>query len=793
MPYKFGEYVSTYVDPQSVRISETLRNRFMENFQANDQLTLAVDQMQAALPFENDVARKKELQAEMENTLSQLADRGDYENLGFAVHKTARDFGQKYAPIKENYTRYQAALTDLNERYKKGEINSEQYQLSGAYIAQNYKGFQIDPQTGKVKDGSLFVAPTIVKDPKLMDLIKSRLEILHADKYANTIKRVNWAEGDAGAIEVETSNGVETISLYKIQDVVQAVYAEPDVKAYVDQLADMKAYAGLKGQDIGTVVQGQTQSYLDGIAKLKETIATGKLSKGDIAAYQEQINKYTQEIQTLSGITDEAGARGYFKDKFKSEILAPVTQYANKKAYTYQESSYKENWSARYLQDRDAMLKNPTLQRQGNVTPGDLRGGTFEAKKDLLANNWDKAQEQLKISQDMSNSQEIRENALDAYNSYMGENNQIRQDIINAGNKSFTMDELTKENPKVFEALRALYPWASQGELYLKAQETFDNKGDQDYMDFQKVYKEKFGNTNEITGVSGNTYASHEEFVAKHGMLSGLDIAESMHDYSKGPYDASASSSGLTMSDYGPIAPGFTDIVPTWDKFSKKINKSISESKVSIPFEYGSIPTSDPRTGILIRKAIDGYFLGKPLAAADIFTEVTEDGVETKPGSDYSDYEVGQVGWSGTRNIYEIQLNKKGDKTQTKTIHMDGRTLSNPEINSLTGAPEARFASAVQESLTGLSAGESTRRTLQVTFEKDGQIQQIPLNLNIIARDSFNNAVVTVTYPDGTPFGEDATATVKDSDGKVKKVPKKMSMNDPYVKDLSRNPMVKIY
>jgi len=766
----------------------------MENFQANDQLTLAVDQMQAALPFENDVARKKELQAEMENTLSQLADRGDYENLGFAVHKTARDFGQKYAPIKENYTRYQAALTDLNERYKKGDINSQQYQLSGAYIAKNYKGFEIDPQTGKVKDGSLFVAPTIVKDPKLMDLIKERLEILHADKYANTIKRVNWAEGDAGAIEVETTNGVEKIGLDKIQGVIQAVYAEPDVKAYVDQLADMKAYTGLKGQDIPTVVQGQTQSYLDGIAKLKETIASGNLSKGDIAAYQEQINKYNQEIQTLSGIQDEAGAHDYFKNKFKDEILAPVTQYANKKAYTYQETAYKENWSARYLQDRDAMLKNPTLQRQGDVTPGDIRGGTFEAKKDLMSTNWNKAQEQLKIANDETYSKEARAEALEQYNYFMGENQQVRQDIINAGNKSFTMDELTKTNPKAFEVLKAMYPWASQGELYLKAQETFDNKGDQDYMDFENAYKQKFG-TAAPAALGQASYASHEDFVAKHGWLSGLDIAESMHDYSKGAYTPNGS--GVTMSGYGDLV-GMTGIngSPEWTEFSKKINKSIAESKTSVVFEYGSIPTANPREGVVIRKAIDGYFLGKPLAANDVFTEVTEDGVQTKPGSDYSDYEVGQVGWNAYRNIYEIQLNKKGDKSQTKTIHMDGRSLSNPELNNLTSAPETKYMSAIHESLTGLSPGESTKRTLQATFEDNGQIKQVPLSLNIVAGDSFGNATLTVTNPDGSPIdvpGSDATVIVKDGNGNTKKVPKKMRMDDPYLKDLSRNPMIKIY
>ena len=59
MPYQFKDYVDTYVDPQTVKISEMLRDRYMQNFQANDTLSMAVDQMQAALPFENYVAKMK--------------------------------------------------------------------------------------------------------------------------------------------------------------------------------------------------------------------------------------------------------------------------------------------------------------------------------------------------------------------------------------------------------------------------------------------------------------------------------------------------------------------------------------------------------------------------------------------------------------------------------------------------------------------------------------------------------------------------------------------------------------
>jgi hypothetical protein len=70
MPYKFNEYVSTYIDPQSIKISEALQQRYKENLAASDQLYMALDQMKAALPFEKDLERKKELQAEIDRNLN---------------------------------------------------------------------------------------------------------------------------------------------------------------------------------------------------------------------------------------------------------------------------------------------------------------------------------------------------------------------------------------------------------------------------------------------------------------------------------------------------------------------------------------------------------------------------------------------------------------------------------------------------------------------------------------------------------------------------------------------------
>ena len=231
MPYQFGEFVSTYRDPQSVKIAETLRNRYMENFKANDQVAMAVEQMQAALPFEQDMAKKAELEKKINDQLGVLSSRGDYENLGFAVHAAAKDFSKGYAPIKENYDRYQGALQTLSKQLDSGDINASDYNMATKYIIRGYKGFEVDPTTGKVVEESMFSAPTIYKDPKLMDKVKSRLDILHEETYG---EKVSSSGLDANGVLKSTSATKESsITPEKVMEVYNAVIQEPDVQMYL--------------------------------------------------------------------------------------------------------------------------------------------------------------------------------------------------------------------------------------------------------------------------------------------------------------------------------------------------------------------------------------------------------------------------------------------------------------------------------------------------------------------------------------------------------------------------------
>jgi hypothetical protein len=758
MPYKFGEYVSTYVDPQSVKISETLRDRFMQNFQANDQLAMAVDQMQAALPFENDVVRKKEIQRQLEENLGKLAEQGDYENLGFAVHRASKDFAKAYAPIKENYTRYQSELAGLKERYEKGDINSEQYALSAGYITKGYKGFETDETGTKVKEGTMFSAPTIVKDPKLMDLVKERLEILHPEKYGNKIKRVNWAEGEAGAIEVQTGSTVETISPESIREVLEAVYQEPDVRAYIDQLADMKAVNAVgKNGDFQTVIGTQANAYQEAINKLTEQMSTGNFTKSDKATMQLQINKYQEELNQLGTIGDENTAHQYLKGKYKEALLAPVTQYGLKKAYRSVEQEHIESWSAKYLADREAKIASGgDLTVIGDVTASDTYGSNFTAKIDNYKNAYAEMTRQQEIMNQPNLSQQSKDEARQKVISYRAQMDEIRAQIVRAGDRAFSVDDLKKADPKVVDALQKLYPWAGAGELYMKLTETFDNNKDQDYMDFQKVYTEMHGG----------------EF--KRNTMQGLTIG--------GGSVIGAPSGGV------PGGKEDLSLIPAaFNGFRDKINQNFGETKVATPFEYGVIPAATVQEGVIIRKSIDQYFVGKPLRASDQVTEVTEDGVEQKVGSDYEDYKVSSVGYDPTSKIFEINMvDSKGKNA--KTVKMDGRRITSSSIEAL-NTPENRLAGAIYAINLGAKPGELSRRTIFINADENGVLVQKPYTLTVEAGDTYGDSYLTITDVNGNPFGtagpNSASVVIgKDANGKDIVAPKKMKMNEPYMKQL---------
>lgn len=711
MPYKFGEYVSTYVDPQSAKISETLRNRFVSNLQANDQLAMAVDQMQAASVFENDLQRKKELQRVAENTLGQLAETGDYENQGMPIRKAAIDFTKEYAPIQENYQRYSQYLNEFNEGLKKGDYTSEHQKNLGAYMLRTangpYKGFEIDPQTGKVKEGSLFTGPTIYKDPKIMDRVTERLKILHEEKTGNTVQKVG--QGADGSLTIESGGTISKIDPAKVQQVVDAVMAEPDVKAYVEQLADMKAYSYQANGQLPQVFNAQLQGYTDAVQKINEALDGGGLSSADRAALKGQLATYTQELNKLKEASqDENLMYSYVKSKAQDEIEAPVRQFASLKGGIYEQTSvYKESYDQKALDDYNRRkqweLEHPEMMAMSEVTADAEGGATVAEKLKTISDLNSRAAEEEKLAQDTSLSETERNAALLRAEKYRIQAKTQQQHIIDAGNQSFSIEQMKKQDPTLIGVLHAMYPTSSAGELALKFQQTFDNPKDQDYKDFENKFIE-LGNGPLSTHL--NRY------------------------YTVGPNGEQYARLGAQLS-----------LINNKFKFIKDndVNYKLGHSvKAASKVYYNSMPGLTQEDRQQATAAADAYFKGWTVPEHVLVKNATEDGTVDLSGTDLAGYKSERWGFRedyGTNGGWELQMVKPGSgdtPPQVKTVILDATQISSPTLDRYTNSPEAKFAKLVRDldprekgketsyDVKGVSGGQYKSPVYKVTVRSEG-------------------------------------------------------------------------
>lgn len=743
MPYKFGEYVSTYVDPQSVAISETLRNRFMENFKANDQLTMAVEQMKAALPFENDMAKKKELETQINEKLETLSTRGDYENLGFAVHKATKEFSSAYAPIKENYDRYQAALKDLDEQYKKGDINAEDYNMATSYITKGYKGFEVDPATGKVKEGTMYSSPTIYKDPKLMDKMKERLSILYEKK---TGKKSGTAGLDANGVwKITSGETLVEIPEEDVMDVYNSVIQEPDVRMYLDQRADMKLYSAEKSGNTGAYLDAKIKSNQTVIDQINEAIATGKYSAADRKILGNQITALSEENKKIEAAkADPNAANTYLKNQFRDELLDPVKAYAMKKAGVRErtsEYSYENNYAI-YLDAHKRRLDNleklgDSIWEQGDVyAKDDISGGTTAAKQDYIRNQdatiagIDKQLERTDLSD------ALRSDLINQKNTAIREKSRVQSQIREAADKAITMSDLERQDPKLIAVFKQLMPGATAGQIYEQLGKTFDNPNDQDYQQFKYAFETKYGR------------GTFDKYVTS------------------GQYTSSRGQSRIGQEQNkqgGMLGPGQL----FQETFGGKVEAKYAEVKESRMFNTGRIQTGDDNLDIAVTKAKDEFFkAGRPLSQNET---VIIDGKSIK-GADLAagEYKIQASSWDPGYNTFQIKL--VGKDGSVKTGLYDGRQITSAGLLKAMNQPEVRFGAAVMRQNSHVPGAQ--RKLENVTINGDNVTVLVTSNGDAAPYVSFLN-------PDGTPYSK--------SDGGT---PKKYKVDDPHVKELLNSGIV---
>ena len=759
MPYQFGEFVSTYRDPQSVKIAETLRNRYMENFKANDQVAMAVEQMQAALPFEQDMAKKAELEKKINDQLAVLSNRGDYENLGFAVHAAAKDFSKGYAPIKENYDRYQNALQTLSKQLDSGDINASDYNMATKYIIRGYKGFEVDPTTGKVVEGSMFSAPTIYKDPKLMDKVKERLDILHEETYG---EKVTSSGLDANGVWKSTSaNKVSEISPERVMEVYNAVIQEPDVQMYLDQRADMRLAMTEDSGNSGAYLDARVQTNQAAIDQLNKQVAENKYSPQQKKIIASQIDALAKENETVKKAkTDPNLAQSVLKNMFRDDLLEPVKGYALAKSYrsVETEKGYENNYALyldahRRRQDKLDQL-GESLFRQGDVTADkDITGATTQEKQDFIKNADAQIANLERQLQDPSLSQaakdELKSGIINAKRDRERAQNQIRD----AANRAVTMADLEKQDSTIVAVFKNKMPGATAGEIYQQILNTFDNPNEQDYKDFQSAFDSTYGAGAFSKHITSGKYRKTPivtKFSAEEkGMAAGMALAGQDYTYKE----------------------GYNDVLGYFKNANEsKVNAKYAEIKESRL--YGErIQTGNDDLDLEVTKQVKDFFVGRPITQNEV---VRIDGQEIsgeKLAAQGQDYKINKVFWHAGTNTYELDL--VGKDGSVKTATMDGRRLQGTGLSEAMSRPSVRLGAAVMAQ-NSHDASAAPRYLRDITFNG------APVQIKITSRGD-SNPYISFEHPDGRPF-------LKDEKGQP--MDRKYKLDDPEVKELLESDVV---
>lgn len=767
MPYQFGEFVSTYRDPQSVKIAETLRNRYMENFKANDQVAMAVEQMQAALPFEQDMAKKAELEKQINDKLETLAKRGDYENLGFAVHAAAKDFSKGYAPIKENYDRYQNALQTLSKQLESGDINASDYNMATKYIIRGYKGFEVDPTTGRVVESSMFSAPTIYKDPKLMDKVKERLDILHEETYG---EKVTSSGLDANGVWKSTSaSKVSEISPERVMEVYNAVIQEPDVQMYLDQRADMRLAMTEDSGNSGAYLDARMQTNQAAIDQLNKQVAENKYSPQQKKIIASQIDALAKENETVKKAkTDPNLAQSVLKQMFRDDLLEPVKGYALAKSYKSVETErgYENNY-ALYLdahkrrQDKLDQL-GESLFRQGDVTADkDITGATTKEKEDFIRNATAQIADLERQLQDPSLSQAARDELQSGIINAKRDRERAQNQIRDAANKAISMADLEKQDPTLINIFKERMPGATAGDIYAEMQRTFDNKGDQDYIDFKNAFDGKYGSgaldghLNKYYKNPGAKYSGYSYGAPGGSLMATSDMTQEQRDLY-----------------YGRTGAGEAyEVLNTFNgKFGNSVNARYAEIKESRL--YGErIQTGNDDLDIEVTKQVKDFFVGRPITQNEVVRIDGEEKNGTQIAALGQDYKINKVFWHAGSNTYELDL--VGKDGSVKTATMDGRRLQGTGLSQAMSRPSVRLGAAVMAQ-NSHDASAAPRYLRDITFNG------APVQIKIISRGD-DNPYISFEHPDGRPF-------LKDENGQP--MDRKYKLDDPEVKELLESDVV---
>jgi hypothetical protein len=601
----------------------------------------------------------------------------------------------------------------------------------------------------------MFSAPTIYKDPKIMDLVTKRLEILQLQKRG--FEEGSVVTDENGTYKRKVGEYTESIPEADVMEIYNAVIQEPDVAAYLKQMADMKTFAADKSGQTQAVLQANQKQYQNEITRV-QTAAAAETDEAKKATYQTQITALLEASSKIdAAMKDPALASSMMRDYYEEEILQPVKQYAMKKAglFTYKEESGvtgADGSGSGGSGGGKGISLVPLMQQDQVRADMDVSGVDHKSKMEYIATT---DAQIATLSQELANadkngySLEIKEGLQAGLNSLINNKARVESQIKEAADSAISKAELVGQDPTLVNAMMKAYPSASHGQIY--------NMIISNPEAVRTAFEQSYG---------AGSYDQHLNQYYTSTTAIGLTEVNAPTDYRGAEI---AMSRGETPTQYERV-PSSPDAVFR-DKFEGKVNPRYAEIKESNLVNMGFIDTGMGNAmNVKTNTAVKEFFENRPLMPEEQITIQLEDGTSKQVNGNSEEmqgYTIEKVGWITRLNQWKVTFVKgEGKEAQVRTGYYDGSQIQSEGLTAVLNSPEVRFGSLVMD-MKSSTPGVSTQiKTIKINGS--------PAIFNIYSRGD-DSPYISITKPDGTPFLK--------SDAE-KGVATKHNLNEQIIKDL---------
>jgi hypothetical protein len=713
----FPEYRSLFVDPGIDEATKDLVQRYYKNMEYSDVLGQKLNELQNA-PFEGDANINNELKSTINTNLEDLAGKGRYEHYEQDLRGLGMRFNKTAPLIAQNKANYDKTMQDLKESVDNERINAEQYNLGLIYQTYGYEGLKKDDK-GDIDRSSLFSGKHIYSDPKIYEMLHQRFQDLVIRDYNVKDSRVGIDKD--GKWTYSTEEGQKFIKDEDIKRIVASIKNDPSVSMYINQLGDLTktAYAAKGGgvEYLNSVIDN-TKSTITAY----ETAKASEKNKDVIAQYDELIKSLNTDLTNLQNTVasnDPTKILDMISDVKIQLEYNKIDEYAKIKKGIISDvrGTARDNDLYAYRQREEAArAAAAVVSLQGMVTAAeDGTGTTVEEKRNTL-NDYgsviNNLQEQLK---DPNLSDDLKSTYESQLRYYQTSREELERTLKVAANEAITLADLEKQDPTLIGVLKDFYGTNKGGDIYTYMQTTFDNVGDQDYMDFEKAFNSKYGN--------GALQKHMQEYYG-----GSVSDREAIKRANPNVTEEELNAYNITNA---------SGVLRKFNKFTDKVNDKFKELKTSSLYS-NQIIMPDVVAQENATDGINEHFqtmtgsAGRSLLSSEqvIVAEGDEVG-QTKYGDAYAGYKISKWMYSPENDDFLLVLNKTDDnKTESVTVRYPGKQIRQVEgVDWVKNQPARILGGETSRLRAGLKEGESIR--------KDGfwEIQGIPLDYQITKKD----------------------------------------------------------